>query len=414
MDDSRFDDIVKGKIGEFEDSTFDPSAIAALHSRMASESDWPWHIRYRTEIVVASATMAIILFTMLTQWYFNALNAESYQLELKHLREQNDKMNGLLASTKELKTPVADTITIIERRERDPLVYAELVRQIDDLKVLLTDSLRAILGSGGAKSALTAEGSRASLTGFYQGAFHPFEVSTLGFAKAADSGTSDGAVSNVEPRKLSAREIIKKENYKRGVGFRLGPTADVSQGLYPAGVGEVNVGYGVLADFILSPTLSFETGIKYTHRFYMASENELSKIALPFVNASVGPVKLAEIDSRILEIPLNVKYRLPLSMKTSFVGRIGYSSMIYTGQTLEYSYEFDPANNLFAKDSHNQNSLHFYPGALNFSVGASRLLKNKKILEGGLFHQQGLGKAGVEKNRPSYFGARAVYWFPIR
>ena len=32
MDDNKFDDIIKHKIGEYEDPQFDPSALSALHT----------------------------------------------------------------------------------------------------------------------------------------------------------------------------------------------------------------------------------------------------------------------------------------------------------------------------------------------------------------------------------------------
>lgn len=415
MDDNRFDDIIKGKVGEFEDTSFDPSALAALHNRMATDGDWPWHVRFRTEIIAGTAAAIVILLTLWGQWYFSELRTEELQDELLALKTQNEKMDGLIGEMKNFKSTgaPADTIRIIEIRERDPFLYARLVQQIEALKASLSDSFRRVSNASIKENYVLPVNNREAFTGVFENQFSQYRIRSFALL-TVDSSTQESEPVNPEPKKLSAKEIIKKENYRKGVGFRLGPTAEVSQGLYPAGDGELNVGYGILGDFILSPSLSFETGLKYAHRFYSVGEKELNKINLPFVNQTIGDVKLAEIDSWVLEVPLHLKYRFPLSMKTSLLTRIGYSAMIYTGQTLEYSYEYDASNNLFVKDSHKQKGFHLYPGALNLSIGVSRLLKNKKILETGIFYQQGLGGMGVEKNKPSYLGIRGVYWIPLR
>lgn len=415
MDDNRFDDIIKGKLGEFEDASFDPSALAALHHRMASQTDLPWHVRYRSELTAAVAGSIVILFILWGQWYFTGLRTRKLEGELSRIQVQNEKLDDLLLELRNSKSNSADTIRIIEFRERDSYLYARLEQQIAELKKILSDSLSKVYASNSLEVVpySTAAHDQEMLRRLLDKPFTPFLIKGIDLVKV-DSFTQVTPNVDQTSKNLSAKEIIKKENYRKGIGFRLGPTLEVSQGYYRAGNGEINISYGILCDFILSPSLSFETGAKYTHRFYSVSETELSKINLEASNQNIGDVKLAEIDSWILEVPLNVKYRFPLSMKTSFLTRFGYSPMIYTGQTIEYSYEYDPANNLFVKDSHKLNGFHLYPGALNISLGMSRQLKNKKIVEAGLFYQLGLSKMGVEKNKQNFLGARAVYWFPLR
>jgi hypothetical protein len=368
MDDNKFDDIIKGKVGEFEDSSFDPSALAAFHNRIATDTGWPWHVRYRTEIIGGTAVALVILFTLWGQWYFAELKTERLQDELVALKSQNEKMGNLIGEVKNLKTITAapDTIRIFQFRESDQYLYAKLMQEIKALKTSLSDSFRIGLGNSG--NADLASSNRNAYTGTFENHFSPYIIK--GFAlQNGDSSTKETAMANQEDKKLSAKEIIKSEKYRKGVGFRLGPTAEVSQGFYRTGNGEINIGYGIAADLILSPSLSFETGLKYMHRFYSVPENYLSKISLPFVNQDIGDIKLAEIDSWILEVPLNMKYRIPLSTKTSFLFRIGYSPMIYTSQTLEYSYEYDVTKNLYLKDSHKDKTVHLNAGAANFSIG---------------------------------------------
>ena len=412
MDDNKFDDLIKSKVGNYEDPSFDPSALAALHNRLATESDWPWHVRYRTEIMVGSAAAVIVLFTLWGQWYFTG-QTENMQKELNMWKAQNEKIEGLLAVMKNYKTPAPDTIRMIEIRDRDPFLYAHLVQQIEDLKTALGDSIRVAYNRRNSEQHSLTVTDRELYAGVFDSPFGRHKFSRFVLLKPDSTPIKNEAL-NTSPKKLTAKEIKKKENYRKGIGFRLGVTGEVSQGLYPAGVGEPFVGYGILGDFILSPSLSFETGLKYAQTFYAVRENEFHKIDLPSVDPTIGNLKKAEIDSWILEIPLNLKYRLPVSMRTSFLTRIGYSPMIYTGQIFEYSYEYDAVNNLVVNDTHKQRGLQFYPGVVNLSIGGSYILKNKKIIEAGIHYQQGLGKMGIEKNRSGYLGIRGVYWIPLR
>jgi len=51
MDDRRFDDIVKGKVENYQPEAFDPAALADLHHRMAAiPVQLPWYSNYRTGI----------------------------------------------------------------------------------------------------------------------------------------------------------------------------------------------------------------------------------------------------------------------------------------------------------------------------------------------------------------------------
>jgi hypothetical protein len=413
MDDNKFDDIVKGKVGEYADASFEPSALAALHHRLATDSDWPWHVRYRNEMVLGATATLVILFTLWGQWYFAGQGERQIQNDFQLLKVQNEQLNDLLREMKNVSGTNADTIRVIEIRERDPQLYAPLVQQIEILRNALTDSFANMSNRNLAESKAVHSKNREALIGSFGNNFHPFPIHL--FSKDNPDSTKNAIDSNIqEGKKLTAKEIRKTENYRKGVGFRIGPIADLSKGFYRAGTGEGSLGFGVLGDIILSPSLSVEAGLKFVHRFNSVPEDDLNKLTLAHANQSIGDVKLAEIDAWIAEIPINFKYRYPLSRKSSLLTAIGYSPMFITKQTLEYSYQYDTSTDIYLKDSHDETGLRFNPGAINISIGLSKQLKNKKILEGGVFFQQGLGEMGVEKNRLSSLGVRGVYWFPVR
>ena len=211
----------------------------------------------------------------------------------------------------------------------------------------------------------------------------------------------------------TVRELEK--HYRKGMGIRLGPTLDLSKGFYDQGTGGIDIAGGLLGDFIVSPSLSVETGAKFIHRYYEMSEEELNtNPTLPYINPDLAPITQAEVDSWMIEVPMNLKYRYPMSAKTYALAGLGYSSVIYTKQVFEYSYNFDALPSGYVTEPHSNNDVTRYSGTVNISLGISKRLKNNKILETSLYYQHGLGEMGVEKNLSNYVGIRGVYWFTVK
>ena len=214
----------------------------------------------------------------------------------------------------------------------------------------------------------------------------------------------------------TARELEK--HYRHGIGIRLGPTLELSKGFYRHGAGKIDVTGGLLGDFILSPSLSLETGAKFIHRIYEISDDELPSASstLPDINEDLEPLTSAEIDSWIIEVPLNLKYRYPLSTTTHGLVGLGYSSQIYTKQSLEYSYKLDgvASGSGYITEPHIFSDIKRYAGTFNISLGLSKRLKNNKTLETSFYYQHGSGESGVEKMKSNFVGIRSAYWFNIK
>jgi hypothetical protein len=159
-----------------------------------------------------------------------------------------------------------------------------------------------------------------------------------------------------------------------------------------------------------------ETGGKFIHRVYELSDDEIRAIhtKLPNVNAELAPVTSADIDSWMIEIPLNLKYRYPLSTTSHALASLGYSSILYTKQVLEYSYDLDAVTSGYITEPHSISNFTQYDGTVNISFGLIKRLKNNKILETSLYYQHGLGEFGVEKIKSNFLGIRGAYWFTIK
>ncbi len=224
--------------------------------------------------------------------------------------------------------------------------------------------------------------------------------------------------SNMPEKSLDAKSIRALEkHYSNGVGIKLGPSADIFSGRYSLGDKHLSLSGGVMTEFIVSPSFGLEVGIKYSERYYaITDEHILTGSTLPGVDGQLGQLQGAEVDYQLLEIPLNLKYRYPLSLKDHWIAGIGYSSLIYLNEDFEYTYEFDnqtpyPTSIVSTVST---DEVKVYAGTINFSLGMSHVLKNKKIIEGSLFYNHGIGTQGVEKTRAQYFGLRGTYWFTVR
>ncbi len=206
-----------------------------------------------------------------------------------------------------------------------------------------------------------------------------------------------------------------EKHYRDGIGVQVGPTLELSKGIYSVGMGEPAISAGILANLVFSPSIGLETGVKYVHRFYeISGEESLSGTELPGVNPALGTLINADVDSWIMEVPLNLKYRFPISMKTHWLAGIGYSSILYTKQIFEYDHEFESGSPVTINSAYEKSGIEVYPGTLNISLGLSRELKNRKTLETSVYYQHGLGKMGIENARINYVGLRGLYWFTVR
>ena len=419
MDDKDFDDIIKRKVGEHEDPVFDSSALSSFHQQMATLDYTPWPSRYRTELMIGSGIAAGTFLILLSMWLLNTDASESFETSNLLIQDQQKKITELQTEINVLKKRKPDTVYIMQVTMSD----AES-KQLEEMKLMILKLKKDLAISSAKIQSLSAGSDSLSLGSTSNSYFDPHH-SNLFSAKvvpteknqksmrAVDKSDGERKKSHTQFSAKTVRELEK--HYRTGMGIRLGPTLDLSKGFYDQGSGEIDIAGGLLGEFIVSPSLSFETGAKFIHRVYEIPEEDLnSNLTLPDVNSDLAPVTQADIDSWMIEVPMNLKYRYPLSTKTYALAGLGYSSVIYTKQILEYSYNFDAIPSGYITEPHIINDVTRYSGTLNISLGISKRLKNNKILETSLYYQHGLGEMGVEKNHSNYFGIRGVYWFTVK
>ncbi len=419
MDDNQFDDIIKGKVGDYQEPGFDPAALADLHYRMAAaDAVWPWYSRYRTELFVGTGLILCTLIILWNQWFLS--NRENMFLMDNLLASKNsEEQIKLQNEINYLKSIQPDTIKIIEFREQNSIGYSALLNRIANLE----SNLERYASRSIEKQILSGLDSVPSQKEFFSEhdqhiINNPQRLVPRQIERESARAQWNDMYESIEKkeRSLSVKAMRDiEDHYQKGIGIRIGPTLELSKGFYSVGSGRVDVAGGLLADFILSPSLSLETGGKYAHRVYQISDqDDLATTQLPNVEQNLGLPKNADIDSWILEIPINLKYRYPTSLKSHLLGGIGFSSMLFTRQLLEYDYNFDGNSSATIYSIYNHRKPQLYFGTINFSLGLSNQTKTKKIIETSLYYQHGLGTIGVENTKQSFLGIRSVYWFKIR
>jgi hypothetical protein len=444
MDDHKFEEFIKGKIGEYEDPEFDPAALADFHHRMAAINLVPWYVRYSTVLWVTSALIVFTIINFSIHWTVGKYNYQAMQQEIATLKAENREIKMLANQLKALKKTLPDTIRITEVGKIPTSSLSASVSNIDDFpnKKRLSSPEKHMLYLGSEETIPTALLQQLLYAGFIkkegQDMYLTIASELLPLApKSMNTNVLTQGIPEValgrsnktkkEPSKnkkrekgrLSARTIraLEKQNQK-GIGINVGPTLDISQGVYPVGEGAADLGGGILGEFVLSPSLSIESGVKYMYRnYHIDNATDLESIDLPDFDETLGNLEKAKIRSQILEFPVNLKYRYPFNANIYGLVGTGYSSILYLRQNFEYGYSFNIGSwdeDLLLSISEEETEVDFSAGALNFSLGISRRLKNNHYFELLMYYQHNLGKMGEEEIIPDFFGVRGTYWWKIR
>ncbi len=453
MDDNKFDDLIRDRVGEYEAPGYDPTALADLHYRMASQYSVPWHVRYRNEMLVAAASVMLAIALLWGQWRIGEAQNQTLRNEISALQEERAELKSIqdLFNTMS-KAP--DTVRIVERQEADEQLYRTLLDEIETLKRQLRYDAQSTANAspvssaqliylgyeqdlpGEALSELKGDGTLVRrgqhlfllATDSVRSDAHPWLARRKGiltehllpeyeFVPDTSYSHEEIVVSKVteRPVKISVKQMREIEkHYKKGVGIKLGPVLESYNGRYDVGDTEEGWGGGIMSDFIVSPSLSVETGIVFHGRIY--GTERINELNLPPADTKLGEFQELEISSRLFEIPLNLKYRYPLNYRSDLVTSLGISGLLYTYQSIEYLYEFEagedfgfPVESSFHRD---EPGWHF--GTLNASLGLKRELRNKKEIELSLFYKHGLGDIGFEQVNADFFGLRGAYWFTLK
>ena len=446
MDDHKFEEFIKGKIGEYEDPDFDPAALADFHHRMAAIHLVPWYVRYATVLWVTSVLIVFTFINFYIHWTVGNHDYQTMHQEIATLKAENQEIKMLANQLRDLKNTQSDTISINEVGQipASSLSTSASVSNIDDFpnKKRLSSPEKHTLYLGSEETIPEELLQQLLYAGFIkkdgQDIYLTIASKLLPLApRSMDTNVLAQGIPDValgrsnktkkEPSKDKKREkgrlsastirALEKHNQK-GIGIYAGAALDISQGVYPVGEGAADLGGGILGEFVLSPSLSIESGVKYMYRnYHIDNAIDLQRIELPDFDETTVNIEKVKISSHMLDFPVNLKYRYPFTADLYGLIGAGYSSILYLRQNFEYGYSFNTGSwdeDLFLSINEEETEVDFSPGMLNFSLGISRRLRNSHALELLMYYQHSLGTMGEEEIIPDFFGVRGTYWWKIR
>lgn len=461
MDDRFFDQIIKEKLEHREEHTFDPQALDALHERLAHHATpFAWHNRYRTELVVLAT---LLLFTglnyllttrLLEQRHVNsqdqqiqALSARyeqkidslSARVRLMSLQAHHDTVYIVQPYAYRADTPAAGNDTNFYTRSHDQQstatpaiasVYPHRERGAHDVPV--HDSLYRLGPADELPPALISvlrsnrllkvrdQQAYVNLTGSGpQAPANPAPTHVVVPQLALSSEEHQTHTNQRQERALSAsqRKALEK-HYFGGLGIELAPMVSLVQDAYDRGSGSLRPHVGVSANWIVSPRISFETGLAYGSARIAVTDN-LQDLH-PKENEWGDPVKMT-FTRQSISLPLGIRYRQWIQSNRQLLLRAGYTPYFSLHEVQECSYAVDGYNT--GKDydeapafvlTERRDTKHLYVSTVNVSAGLLHTLKNKHKLETTLTYEHGLRRAGVERSMVQFFGVKAAYWFKVK
>ena len=450
MDDRDFDDIIKGKLEGLEGESYDPTALSDLRYRLAASTVKPWFANYRTELLVASSIIIVTLLNSLYSRTFNNQKFEDLHDQIEVLRNDNQIAEGLQKQILEMKSVTPDTVFMEVHNTQYLYQIQELNRKLNDFVLRYEKEVEqpaadygniTFLGSekdipdellfllekygltrkeGGEVYLVSNDGTEQLLPLIPQSELNYTSRIRFNIAEISKiEGPGDGSDDNYLPLSM-VRELDR--HYMQGIGLNIGPWLGVSKAYFDGGSGVPKPDIGIHADILLSPSLSIETGVKYNiWNYELDDDKNLNSLNFPDVDPSIGELKTVEMDSYVLEIPVNLKYKHPFSKNLAFTSSLGYSPVIFLKQKFEYDYLLtlnpgDPINStdVMVNTGTEISSPKFYNGTINLSMGVHKILKNKNYLEIALQYKHGLTEIGHEGIQPKIAGLRTGYWFKVR
>ncbi len=446
MDDNKFDDLLKGKLKNYEDPTFDASALEGLHERLGSFQPTPWHGRNGVRNVFIAS---LFLLTAINTYFFihnsveqnnpvallepvisYANTMDSLNLIIEHLQKELTQQKEIRPLPVSLTSPKFQ-FHLVQENESNGLSALDLVYKLDvGGKKNIPQPVYERLKDEGL---LTEDHGELFLllhkksTRPVQFAIHvsptdlmvptPLPPTMKLFTMNTEKAQPRKTIKIIPQGKssLAAKNALEKHYFNK-LGIQIAPHLDLVKGIFARGDGGITPRVGLTADWLITPRISFESGIDYTTTQNLLNHNDIP----PYVqyNPQLGSCETATLTSRLISIPLNIKYRRWISEKRQFVLRAGYTPYILLSKQSQYNYVRPDVYGTSETDRtttfNNYREFRFFGSTLSTSAGLTiKRNKNKGIWEAALFYEHGLGQ-GFDQKSMQLIGLRTAFWFKVR
>ena len=448
MDDRNFDDWIKRKLDYYEDSSFDPAAMAAFQQQMAGYQAIPWYQAHFTHYLVAAS---FTLFTAVNVYLFwpekpadqlsgyspapdktYVFDSLTYVIEKNNTRHTLaiDSLTAYYQQQLHTQSHVSDKET--NRADENGRWYAgrssempaEVYETLKSRGLIQEENGQVYITSEPAPSAqrFTFQHRNPVIADVYE---EPdAEVSAFTWHSPEKKVATKKRVSNQVSSKTL--KLIEK-HYSRGIGIALAPHAEVAGSMFSQGDGTVQPRLGVTADWILSPSLSVETGATYSNVANTFNKESLMPI-MPGINYGLGDLENVRITNKLVSAPVALKYRQWISEKNQAIIKGGYTPYFSLEENREYSYDIDFAGGGYPgggphggapdrrriTEVEKSTGIAYYGGTWTVAAGINHQLKKRHSIEASAFYEKSLGIVGQQNLTLSMAGLKVAYWFGLR
>ena len=150
---------------------------------------------------------------------------------------------------------------------------------------------------------------------------------------------------------------------------------------------------GVQVEYFLTDRLSVTTGAILTRKIYRTTDISEYEVPDGFWVDGVWPEQI-NADCRVVDIPLNLRYRAIEGTRTSFFISAGISSYLMLREVYEYDYAYNNQRPENRSRSEFENENQHYFGVYNLSFGLVRKVGKNLSIEVEPYLKNSLGGVG--------------------
>ncbi|WPP51377.1 outer membrane beta-barrel protein [Catalinimonas niigatensis] len=404
MDDHQFDKRIKDKAEHYQDTGADEAgALAGLHAKLAGFTYVPWYVRYQKTIGYTAAVLCISLLNFGVFSYLQNQHDETLQSTQHALKDQQMAYDSLKLAFETLKETKTDTVYIVNTIEI-PAANGQAIASTDGEQSIYFSTIYR------------------PTTPFLSGnGYHSLGIRQLSEVRTEPLKVKMASQKEKVKKKSSQRvpakvlRAIEKHNMQ-GIGFQYGPTLRGFQLLTDEVAGDPGWAAGMMAEFILSPAWSIETGIQYANSSYELDDAPLlgeNVAGYPGIDDALGELEQIEQTTHALIVPVHLKYHHPISKNRYLFASAGISPHYYALQRFEYEYE-DELNATEAESSIKTDKGSWYPGTYDLNLGFEQKLNNKSLLQFSVFYNHAIQPMGVEGRTLRMIGLNSAFKFRVK
>ncbi|ELR73021.1 hypothetical protein C900_00101 [Fulvivirga imtechensis AK7] len=456
MDDNTFDKKIKEKAEAYRDTGFDEHALQGFRDRMSGAAYEPWYTPYRKVAGYAAAVAIISLINFGLFSYFYDAHDQELLTTIQKLKAWEVAYDQLEREYQVLKMSAVDTVYIYRERSngirqansnaqaRKSTGNYQLVAwygSSDDRHVRLgaVEELSEEIKGFLAKYKLGYLDEEGDVYLRQDNLDEPKFVAKKGYEGLLDPTTSDILIAAVDQEVTPKIAETKKSAKKRlsveilrdiekqkmdGVGFQYGPEVDILKANVDLGNRGVGINAGIMTEFILSPALRIESGVKYQFTHYSISkEKDLQReemLDFPALQNELGVISDIRVDNHSLGLPLHLKYNYPLSRDNYVFISAGVTPQMLFLQKFRYSYQYDIDTG--SEDDYAVNieankhvdDVYLNPGTMDVAFGVEKKLKNSSILQLSAFYNRSIRTLGIEEQELAMVGLRSALKFRVK